>query len=117
MKTTARILVLAVLAAALVSCASMDLSPAGLVSSGVAMSALEQIAHDTLPTGMDVEWTGLSREERLAGNLTLLIFALSGAFVFPVPAAQYESFSLPFVVMLAPSGAPAPKLNVRLCGG
>jgi hydrophobic/amphiphilic exporter-1 (mainly G- bacteria), HAE1 family len=71
------------------------------VSSGEAIAAMEELAEKTLPTGMTYEWTGISLEQKQAGSQTLLIFALGIVFVFLVLAAQYESFKLPFVIILS----------------
>lgn len=71
------------------------------VSSGTAMAAMEEIAAKHLPDGMSYEWTGLSLEQKQSGGQTLLIFGLGLAFVFLVLAAQYESFKLPFVIILS----------------
>ena len=53
-----------------------------------------------LPPGFDFEWTELSLQQVLAGNVVLLVFPLSVIFVFLALAAQYESWSLPFAVIL-----------------
>ncbi|HTM19287.1 MAG TPA: multidrug efflux RND transporter permease subunit [Kofleriaceae bacterium] len=71
------------------------------VSSGDAMAAMEELAERTLPEGMRYEWTGASLEQKEAGGKTLIIFGLGLIFVFLVLAAQYESFKLPFVIILA----------------
>ena len=71
------------------------------VSTGQALNAMEEVAKQALPPGFTFEWTGLSQEQKSAGNTVLVIFALGIVFVFLVLAAQYESFALPFVVMLA----------------
>lgn len=71
------------------------------VSSGQALAAMEAIAARTLPEGMTTEWTGISLEQKQAGKETLVIFALGLVFVFLVLAAQYESFVLPLVIILA----------------
>ncbi|SIQ69222.1 hydrophobic/amphiphilic exporter-1, HAE1 family/multidrug efflux pump [Paracoccus thiocyanatus] len=75
-------------------------SPAPGVSSGQGMAAVEELAAQ-LPTGFDVAWTGLSLEEQQAGNQTMLLYGLSLAVVFLCLAALYESWSIPFAVMLA----------------
>ncbi|WP_199259786.1 efflux RND transporter permease subunit [Paracoccus binzhouensis] len=75
-------------------------NPAPGVSSGQGMAAIEEIAA-RLPTGFDVAWTGLSLEEQRAGNQTTLLYGLSLAVVFLCLAALYESWSIPFAVMLA----------------
>ncbi|WP_223640907.1 efflux RND transporter permease subunit [Corallococcus sp. EGB] len=71
------------------------------VSTGQALDTMEQVAKQALPPGFTYEWTGLSLEQKSAGNTVLVIFALGIVFVFLVLSAQYESFALPFVVMLA----------------
>ncbi len=81
-------------------------SPADGYSSGDALKALEEVADSTLPQGYGYEFSGLSREEKLSGSKTVYIFALSIGFVFLFLAALYESWSVPFSVMLAvPLGA------------
>ncbi|WP_118952312.1 efflux RND transporter permease subunit [Taibaiella helva] len=75
-------------------------------SSGQAIEALKDLADKTLPEGYGYEFAGMSREEILSGNSTVLIFSLSIVFVFLFLAALYESWSIPFSVMLAvPIGA------------
>jgi len=75
-------------------------------SSGEAIEALRQVAAQVLPAGYNYEFAGLSREEINAGNSTLAIFALSLVFVFLFLTALYESWSVPFSVLLAvPIGA------------
>jgi len=69
-------------------------------SSGQALQALKEEAQ-TLPAGYGYEFAGLSREELKAGNSTILIFALSIIFVFLFLAALYESWQVPFSVLLA----------------
>ncbi|MGA0616036.1 efflux RND transporter permease subunit [Paracoccus sp. KR1-242] len=75
-------------------------SPAPGVSSGEGMAAVEDLA-SKLPEGFDVAWTGLSKEEQDAGSQTTLLYTLSLAVVFLCLAALYESWSIPFAVMLA----------------
>ncbi len=75
-------------------------------SSGDAIQALKETAANSLPKGYDYEFSGLTREEQLAGGQTVYIFALSIVFVFLFLAALYESWSVPFSVLLAvPVGA------------
>ena len=75
-------------------------------SSGDAIQALREVAAETLPSGYDYEFGGMSREEIAAGNSTGLIFAISIVFVFLFLAALYESWSVPFSVLFAvPIGA------------
>jgi hydrophobic/amphiphilic exporter-1 (mainly G- bacteria), HAE1 family len=75
-------------------------------SSGDAINALREVASQVLPTGYGYEFGGLTREEVNAGNTSTTIFALSIVFVFLFLAALYESWSVPFSVLLAvPIGA------------
>ena len=74
-------------------------APAPGVSSGVAMQKMAEYASQ-LPKGIGLAWTGLSYEERAAGDQTALLYALSLLIVFLCLAALYESWSIPFAVML-----------------
>ncbi|MFM2045365.1 MAG: hypothetical protein RLY86_3941 [Pseudomonadota bacterium] len=69
-------------------------------SSGQAIAAMEQVADQALPDGFSVQWTDLSYQEKNTGNSALYIFPLCVFFVFLVLAAQYESWSLPFAIIL-----------------
>ncbi|MCL6689727.1 efflux RND transporter permease subunit [Pseudomonas sp. R3.Fl] len=73
--------------------------PAPGRSTGEAMAAVEEIVQQ-LPKGVGYSWTGLSYEERLAGSQTTSLFVLSAIVVFLCLAALYESWSIPFSVML-----------------
>ncbi|XXF76186.1 multidrug efflux RND transporter permease subunit [Myxococcaceae bacterium GXIMD 01537] len=86
------------------------------ISSGQAMEAMAQLAAE-LPQGMSAEWTGLSLEQQESGSQTLIIFALGLLFVFLVLAAQYESFSLPFVIILSVPLAIMGALGLQLLRG
>ncbi|MGI2216988.1 efflux RND transporter permease subunit [Shewanella baltica] len=68
-------------------------------STGAAMEIMEDLAKQ-LPPGFGVEWNGLSYEERLSGNQAPALYALSILVVFLVLAALYESWSVPFAVVL-----------------
>jgi HAE1 family hydrophobic/amphiphilic exporter-1 len=70
------------------------------VSSGEALEAMEQISRESLPPGFDFAWAGQSLEERKAGSQAIYIFALSLILVYLVLAAQYESWVLPFIILL-----------------
>ncbi|SIN70232.1 efflux RND transporter permease subunit [Algoriphagus halophilus] len=75
-------------------------------SSGQALAALEEVAAEVLPAGYGYDFSGLSREELSSGNRTILIFALAIVLVSLLLAALYESWSVPFSVLLAlPLGA------------
>ncbi len=81
-------------------------SPAVGYSSGQAIEALKEAASKYLPVGYGYEFSGMSSEEIKAGNKTTMIFAISIIFVFLFLAALYESWSVPFSVLLAvPIGA------------
>src|SRR5215216_2522744 len=69
-------------------------------SSGQAMTALEEVAKQTLPPEMSYDWADLSYQERKASGTTTRVFGLSLIFVFLILAALYESWSLPFSVLL-----------------
>lgn len=73
--------------------------PAPGVSSGTAMLEMEKLASQ-LPQGIGYEWTGLSYQERLSGSQAPALFALSILVVFLCLAALYESWSVPFAVIL-----------------
>jgi len=70
-------------------------------SSGDALNALREVAAQTLPSNYDYDFSGLSLEETEAGNSTTLIFGLIVVFVFLLLAALYESWSVPFSILLA----------------
>jgi multidrug efflux pump subunit AcrB len=70
-----------------------------LISSGQALTLMEQIADQTLPPTMGFEWTGMSYQEKQAGGEQFVIFALAVVFVFLVLAAQYESWTSPAAVI------------------
>ncbi|MGH0034457.1 MAG: efflux RND transporter permease subunit [Myxococcota bacterium] len=69
-------------------------------STGQAIAALEEIAEESLPDGLEYEWTELAYQEKQVGDTGLAVFALAALFVFLLLAAQYESLSLPFAVVL-----------------
>jgi len=69
------------------------------MSTGVAMNAMEQMAAK-LPAGIGFSWTGLSYQERLAGSGAMSLYAISVLVVFLSLAALYESWSIPFAVLL-----------------
>ena len=73
--------------------------PAPGRSSGDAMAMMEQLASQ-LPQGIGYDWTGMSYQERLSGNQAPALYAISLIVVFLCLAALYESWSIPFAVML-----------------
>ncbi len=71
-------------------------------SSGQALDALERAAKEVLiPQGFDIDWSGISYQERKAGSQSVVAFGFGLLMVFLVLAAQYESWSVPFAVILA----------------
>jgi len=73
-------------------------------STGAAMAEMEQLAAK-LPAGFGYEWTGLSREEKLAGSQALVLYGFAILAVFLCLAALYESWSIPFsVILVVPLG-------------
>ncbi|WP_426140551.1 efflux RND transporter permease subunit [Pseudomonas sp. DWP3-1-2] len=98
--------------------ASLELvgDPAPGVSSGDAMDAVEAIMKQ-LPEGIGYEWTGQSYQERLSGSQAPLLYCVSILFVFLCLAALYESWSVPFSVMLVvPLGVVGAVLATHLVG-
>jgi hydrophobic/amphiphilic exporter-1 (mainly G- bacteria), HAE1 family len=86
--------------------AEVDGGPATGYSSGQAIDAIKEVAAKALPRGYGFEFSGLSYEEIIAGSQTIYIFLFSLTFVFLFLAALYESWSVPFSVMLSvPIGA------------
>ena len=70
------------------------------VSSGEMITTVERLAKEHLPNGFAFEWTDLTYQQILAGNTLAYIFPLCVLFVFLVLAAQYESWNLPFAIIL-----------------
>ena len=87
-------------------------------SSGEAQSAITNILNDTLPQGMDFEWTELTYQQILAGNTAIYIFPLCILLVFLVLAAQYESLTLPIaVILIVPIAILSAVIGIWLTGG
>ncbi|AWM13502.1 efflux RND transporter permease subunit [Flavobacterium sp. NRK F10] len=76
-------------------------APADGFSSGDAINAIEEVAQQTLPIGYGYEYSGMTREEINAGGQTVFIFLLCLIFVYFLLSAQYESYMLPFAVLLS----------------
>ena len=75
--------------------------PAPGYSTGQALSALEKVAKETLPSTYSYEWADLSREEKESGGQTMLVFGFALVFEFLCLAALYESWTVPFSVILS----------------
>ena len=90
-------------------------------SSGQALQTMEQMSNGLLPQGMTFSWSGLSREELQAGRQSLVIFGLGLLLVYLTLAGQYESVTLPFIILLsvplailgALAGAVVPRADQR----
>jgi HAE1 family hydrophobic/amphiphilic exporter-1 len=81
--------------------AEIDGSAAPGFSSGQAIAAMEDLSKKALPIGFGYEWSGISLEELASGRTTIILFALGVLVVYLTLSAQYESFVLPFIVLLA----------------
>jgi len=75
--------------------------PAKGYTSADAINAIKEVAKVKLPRGYDIAWEGLSYDEANRGNDSLYVFGIVLIFVYLVLAAQYESFVLPFAVLLS----------------
>jgi hydrophobe/amphiphile efflux-1 (HAE1) family protein len=80
--------------------AELDGQPAPGISQGQAIDIMQKMAAETLPEGFSYEWTTLAFQQLRAGNTAIFAFVLAVVFVFLVLAAQYESVTLPFAVIL-----------------
>ncbi len=86
-------------------------------SSGEATEIMEEIVDTHLPKNIEVEWSGLSFQEKKAGGKTAMVLALVFVFVFLFLAALYESWLVPVAVLLSlPVAALGSYLGVWLCG-
>ncbi|HEV7632711.1 MAG TPA: efflux RND transporter permease subunit, partial [Steroidobacteraceae bacterium] len=87
-------------------------------SSGEAIAAMERLAREHLPAGMNFEWTDIAYQQQTSGNSGALAFALGVVFVFIFLAALYESLSLPLaVILIVPMCLLSALLGVKLTGG
>jgi hydrophobic/amphiphilic exporter-1 (mainly G- bacteria), HAE1 family len=74
-------------------------------SSGAAIAAISEVAKTKLPRGFGIDWAGISKDEVRQGNQAIYIFLICLMFVYLLLAAQYESFILPFPILLSlPTG-------------
>ncbi len=80
--------------------AEIDGSAMPGLSSGQGLAAMEETARKVLPRGMTFEWSGLSLEEIESGGKAAILFGLGLIFVYLTLAAQYESYVLPFIILL-----------------
>ncbi len=92
-------------------------NPAPGYSSGDAIKVIQETAKETLPKGYDIAWEGLSYDEAKRGNEAIYIFAVVIFLVYLILAAQYESFLLPFAVILSiPPGIFGSFLLLKMMG-
>ena len=92
-------------------------TPAAGYSSGDALKAIQEVAKETLPRGYDIAWEGLSYDEARRGNEAVYIFLVVIFLVYLILAAQYESFLLPFAVILSiPPGIFGSFMLLKLMG-
>lgn len=81
--------------------AEIDGSAAPGYSSGQAIQTMQEVAKQNLPLGFNYAWSGLSLEEIRSGSQSLILFGLGLLFVYLTLSAQYESFVLPFIILLS----------------
>jgi len=79
----------------------IDGSPAPGYSSGQGIASMEKLASENMMHGMTYEWTGLTLDELESTGKALTIFGLGILVVYLTLSAQYESFALPFIILLA----------------
>ncbi len=98
--------------------ADINGSPSVGYSSGEAQQAITRILDETLPAGMDFEWTELTYQQILAGNTAIFIFPLCLFLVFLVLAGQYESLTLPLaIILIVPMSILSAIIGVYISGG
>lgn len=86
-------------------------------SSGAAIKAIQEVAEQKLPRGYGIDWAGISKDEVGRGNEAIFVFLICLLFVYLVLAAQYESFILPFAVILSlPAGIFGSFLLLKIFG-
>ncbi|WP_343690116.1 efflux RND transporter permease subunit [Chitinophaga sp.] len=96
---------------------SVSGAPNNGYSSGQALKAIEDVAKEKLPPGYGYEFSGISREEQSSGTQSIYVFILCLVFVYFLLSAQYESYLLPFAVLLSlPVGLTGTFLFARIFG-
>jgi len=92
-------------------------SPAEGYTSGEAMQAIKEVAEQTLPQGYSYEYSGMSREESNSTDTTTIVFILCIMFIYLLLSAQYESYLLPWAVILSvPFGLAGSFLLIQAMG-
>lgn len=98
--------------------ADINGGPAPSYSSGQAQAAITTILDQTLPKGMDYEWTELTYQQILAGNTAIIVFPICVLLVFLVLAAKYESMFLPWaIILIVPLCLLSAIAGVKITGG
>jgi multidrug efflux pump len=98
--------------------ADLNGGPAPGYSSGQAQAAIVKILKETLPKGMEFEWTELTYQQEIAGNTAVLVFPICVLLVFLVLAAKYESVILPLtIILIVPTSLLAAIAGVWIAGG
>ncbi len=82
-------------------CAVIQGAPAPGFSTGQSIKAVQEVAAQTLPRGYAIDWAGISYDESRTGNESVYIFLIVVAFVYLVLVGQYESFLIPFAVIMS----------------
>ena len=80
---------------------AINATPAKGYSTGDAIDAVEQVAANTLPGNYQLEWTGMSLDEKSSSGQTAFILLLSVLFVYFLLSGQYESYIMPFAILLS----------------
>jgi HAE1 family hydrophobic/amphiphilic exporter-1 len=97
--------------------ATINGAPAPGYSSGDAIAAVQEVSAESLPSNFSVDYSGLTREEVSAGSQTTFILILSILFVYFILSAQYESYLIPFAVLLSlPVGVMGSYLVTKFTG-
>ncbi|MEM1134924.1 MAG: efflux RND transporter permease subunit [Bacteroidota bacterium] len=101
----------------LYNAAKINITPAKGYSTGDVMNVIEELTENKLPASMSYEWTSMSLEEKNSGGDSTIIFIMSIILVYFILAAQYESFWLPWAVLLSiPTGIVGVFLAIQLAG-
>ncbi|MNM72798.1 Efflux pump membrane transporter BepE [compost metagenome] len=101
----------------LFNASNLTVMPAPGYSTGQAMSAIQEVAKQLLPPGYTFDYKGMSREESMATSQTTVIFVLCIVFVYFLLSAQYESYILPFSVLLSiPVGLSGVFMGIGMAG-
>jgi HAE1 family hydrophobic/amphiphilic exporter-1 len=101
----------------LYNAAKLNITPAKGYSTGDVMNRIEELTESKLPASLSYEWTSMSLEEKNSGGDSTIIFIMSIILVYFILAAQYESFWLPWAVLLSiPTGIVGVFLAIQLAG-